>query len=165
MKKRSTKKGPFVYMYDGKRINLRNPKQYMPYVYPFRNLFWSLSQTPRWQGWSGQTLAHHSCSVWLAKASNFKRTELLLPYFLHDAAEVFIGDIPREVKRLSPAIRALERDILIHIFKAYNVSTKYLNDPALKRADEAAFRKELKEVRQREKERKRKEKENEANKL
>jgi hypothetical protein len=74
--------------------------------------------------------------------TNQKRSMLatVLCALIHDAAEIFIGDIPRPVKDLAPQIKLLEKEIMKEILIKFDLWTYFIYfEPVIKAADNLAL--------------------------
>lgn len=59
----------------------------------------SLARTYRYNGQADVTVAQHCINVAYVAATNSQDRNLILQAILHDAAEAYVGDIPRPIKK------------------------------------------------------------------
>ena len=84
-----------------------------PRYFDIEDIAHSLSQLCRFNGHciGTYTVAQHSCIV-----AEYARDEHKLIALMHDAAEAYIGDIPRPLKYLIPDIKKVENWLMTQIF-------------------------------------------------
>jgi hypothetical protein len=117
-----------LYTARGRLVDITNPK--LDDI-DFDDIGLNLGKSYRFSGWHGEdtnggpvrplTVAEHSVLCWALCNKHAERGDdprLLLAILLHDAAEAFIGDIPRPLKREISFIENLEERILRVIFEA-----------------------------------------------
>ncbi len=116
----------------GKKINLFDPDPEQISIY---DIAASLSKICRFGGNINYfyTVAQHSCLVaWLAEP------HLVLPAFLHDAAEAYCGDVIRPLKKMLGAkYDDIEEQMLKAIF--YRFGLNYSDYPLIKEYDDYAL--------------------------
>jgi hypothetical protein len=111
--------GDWIETYTGRKVYPLNPK---PEDFCIEDIAHSLSMLCRFNGHckSYYSVAQHSVFV----SRNLPR-ELALPGLLHDAAEAYIGDFPRPLKKNicwgDLDISDVEDSILMQIFKVFRV--------------------------------------------
>lgn len=88
--------------YSGHYIDVFNPD---PDAIDIRDIAHALSLTARWGGHTKSFYSVGSHSIWVA--ANLP-DEFKLEGLLHDAAEAYIGDMPKPIKRHLPDFNALE---------------------------------------------------------
>ena len=70
---------------------------------------------------SGQCIKFYSVAQHSILASYYVPEELALQALLHDAAETYISDVPRPLKRLLPELVKIEESIIKRIFFKFGV--------------------------------------------
>lgn len=84
----------------------------------------ALSLTCRWGGHCKEfySVAQHSVLV-----ADYLPKELALQGLLHDAAEAYMGDVPRPIKHSIPAFREQEDKVLRVIWDKYGLANKEMD--------------------------------------
>lgn len=139
----------FLETVTGKLVNVVDPK---PEMIDIEDIAWGLSRIPRFAGHTitpiPYSVAQHSVFVAkevnnllihrtdanlevqeaignLEKSSGFNAYEFLLQALLHDAAEVYIGDIPSPVKKhpaIADEIKKIENNLMLCVYDAVGIS-------------------------------------------
>lgn len=94
-------------------------------VISIRDISRSLSQQCRYQG---HTLFHYSVaqhSLYVADYVESINPEFTLEALMHDAAEAYIGDIPRPIKDICPGIRDFEANVEAAVAKKFGLIWPY----------------------------------------
>ena len=79
----------------------------------------SLSKQPRWKG--HMKPEHYSVAEHCYHCSYLVPEEHALAALMHDAAEAYLGDMPRPFKRLMPDFERYEKAMLEAIFQRYSI--------------------------------------------
>lgn len=87
------------------------------------------------------SVAEHSVHV-----ASLVRPELRWAALMHDAAEAFVGDMPKPLKEMLPDYQAIEKRVETVIAKRFRLSTVEMMDPAIKHADRVMLRTEQRQV-------------------
>ena len=116
----------------GRLVDIENPD---PATINIEDIAWGLSRMPRFCGHTitivPYTVAQHSMFVadeveaYLGKELNTKEYQLILKALLHDAAEVYTGDLPSPMKRIAtlrPIIKQIEAKLDHAIYVALGLS-------------------------------------------
>lgn len=129
-------------MLDGKLVDIMDPVQLRPYL-KWSHIKTILQRIERWGCRSAlrRNVYDHSRDV----ASQFTSLRLRKAALLHDAAEAFIGDIPRPIKNIIPLFKLLEGYLQSQIEDVYHLPSGSLTRIEIKRADSAAMLDELNE--------------------
>jgi len=117
-------KDDWVSTYSGQQFWLMNPD---PALVNIRDIAHALSQICRFNGHTKRFLsvAQHCINVVGYMEQKGCSSEACLYGLLHDAAEAYICDLPRPIKRLMPEYNIAEKKILNTIFTALGL--KYPN--------------------------------------
>lgn len=94
------------------------------YSIPIEDIAHSLSRICRFAGHCSRfySVAQHCINVADALHTLTDKPQVALAGLLHDAAEVFIGDIPLPAKRMmGRPVELLEERILAHVYKSHGV--------------------------------------------
>ena len=136
--------GLWIETVSGRVIDLVQPS---PSQIEISDIAWALSRANRFAGNTcGRTPYSVAChSVWVADYvfDQTRSAEIALHALLHDAAEAYMGDIPRPLKKLVPEVHEVEQRLLSAIYEAL-----YLEQPdsvvqgIIERADEQALMRE-----------------------
>jgi hypothetical protein len=96
-----------------------------PKHFDIEDIAHSLAQLARFNGHCVEqyNVAQHSCLI-----AEFANDDLKLEALLHDAAEAYIGDIPRPVKNLFPDLKKLENWLQTQIFANFGLAFPYPRD-------------------------------------
>jgi uncharacterized protein len=103
----------------GEPISLNDlTRQNLPYE-------WLTNKLSRLYRWGGETIsvAYHSVLLHDGVPDHLKKAALL-----HDVAEIWVGEIPRPIKQLSPEIQALEDTMLRKVFEVHDVSFDLMDE-------------------------------------
>lgn len=115
------RKGDFIHTYSGNRFYALDPR---PEDINELDIAHGLAKTCRFSGQCDKyySVAQHSVVMadWLLSHTN--DYELVLWALLHDAAEAYVTDVPRPIKKALPEYRAIEDKILETIAVAYGLS-------------------------------------------
>lgn len=105
---------PFQMSYSGEYFYIDHPDLN---TYDIEDIAHSLSNICRWNGHCRYfySVAEHSIAC-----AEMAPEEYQLEALLHDAAEAYIGDIPKPIKNHFPQIKAVEDKLLERIFRKYN---------------------------------------------
>ena len=129
----------------GRRIDYLDPD---PAQIDIEDIAAGLAALPRWLG---QTLHHglptpysvaqHSCHCCEELREIQIRRRIYVPLalagLLHDAAEAYMGDCPRPLKRqLGAAWDEIEARLAATIFKRFGLDAEWLRHPAIKHVDD-----------------------------
>ena len=133
---------PFIETYTGKKFYFTDPE---PDMIDIRDIAHSLSLQCWFMGHveTFYSVAEHSVAV-----SCIVDTENALAALLHDAAEAYLSDIPRPIKKLLPLYQELEDSILNAIFYKFGLgqdidyNSSYYQD--IKDADNTQLKTEAK---------------------
>lgn len=123
----------------GQAINLLEPD---PDTIDLEDIAQSLSRLCRFNGHTRipYTVAEHSIMVgYLMLYLHPRNREAFLWGLLHDAAEAFIGDIPRPVKRLFSGVREMESRLMKAICKKFGLDYPCPWRESLKQCDNRAL--------------------------
>lgn len=115
---------PYLQTYQGKRIDIQNPK---PDTIDIYDIAMALSRICRFNGHTSQfySVAQHcTYCVKLASTIEPENTPLALACLLHDAAEAYLSDIPSPVKQYLPVYKELEDHLLAVIFDKYGLNSQ-----------------------------------------
>ena len=93
----------------------------------------------------GHCISFYSVAQHCLLVSRLVPDHLRLAALLHDAAEAYIGDMVRPLKRFIPQFREIEHHIEAVIGQHFEVALVPM-DPAIKRADEIALMTEKRDV-------------------
>lgn len=138
-----TDRGPWLETHTGRRFYPLDPR---PEDVELDDIAWHLSRIHRFNGASDVpiTVAEHSIDVMRRYEEHWPATprKELLAVLLHDAAEAYIGDIPRPVKRAldmaAPGVfMAVESAIVEAVYRKFEVP--YPDSNCLKQVDNEAL--------------------------
>lgn len=123
--------GPWVETYSGHMFPIFDPK---PEDVHIEDIAHALSQQCRFQGNTREffSVAQHSLMV-----AHICRRTCALSALLHDAAEAYIGDIPKPLKPHVPAFKAAENGIMWAIDEKFGLG--WPPPPEVKVADNRAL--------------------------
>ena len=118
----------------GKTLNILKPQAELINI---EDIAWALSNQCRFNGHTKifYSVAEHC--TYMARYfghSNFNR-HTVLAALLHDAAEAYIGDITRPVKKLWPEIEKIERRLLWVILEKYGVNVAEVDWTSIEEID------------------------------
>jgi len=111
----------------GTTVDVENPTEDMINI---QDIAWGLSRIPRFAGHTitkvPYSVAQHSIMVMRYIRDNFEdsSSEILMQALLHDAAEVYIGDIPSPIKKLPSireSIKTIENRLMLSIYSKFNL--------------------------------------------
>lgn len=115
---------PMLETVSGELIDLANPD---PASIKINDIAWGLSRIPRFCGHTitevPYSVAQHSIAVANQIPVTDRRIQMLA--LLHDAAEVYTGDIPSPIKRipeLRPILKKIEHELMMAIYTALNIA-------------------------------------------
>lgn len=97
----------------GKWIEPTNPQ---PDDFELEDIAYALARLPRYAGQVDYSVASHSLTL-----ASLVSPENALAALLHDAAEAYLGEIPRSVKHLAPELVALEDSFLRVILGTFGI--------------------------------------------
>lgn len=129
---------PWIRVHSGKRFHLLNPK---PSEMDIQDVAWSLSHQNRFYGHTKRpySTAEHCCRACDIVADEFK-----FPTLMHDAGEVFCGDVSSKLKALLPDYKRIEKRIEEVVAKKWKMPFPF--PPEVKRADLIMLATELRDL-------------------
>lgn len=129
-------RGPWIQTRKGRQFFVFDPR---PDDFDIEEIAWALSMQCRYNGHTKQFMSVAQHSVMVAELSD---PEDALWGLLHDAAEAFIGDMVRPLKRSMPEFVVVENRILSQLAFAYGLEPDM--PASVKRADNVALATEQK---------------------
>ncbi len=107
--------GPVMRTYSGKLVNIMEPD---PATIEIEDIAHSLANLCRFAGHTARfySVAEHSLLM-----SEMVPEHLALQALMHDAAEAYMVDLPRPVKKLFPYYTKLENNLLRVIFQRFGI--------------------------------------------
>ena len=129
---------PFIETYTGKKFYFTDPE---PDMIDIRDIAHSLSLQCRFMGHAETfySVAEHSVAV-----SCIVDTENALAALLHDAAEAYLSDIPRPIKKLLPQYMELEEQVSQAIYSKFFLNVSHESWSDIKDADNTQLKTEAK---------------------
>lgn len=131
--------------YTGKRFDPLNPD---PTLIDIEDIAHALSNICRFGGHSSRfySVAEHSVLVGEALWNLHHDADLALAGLLHDAAEAYLGDVPRPLKYRPEfeAYRQAEYKLELHVIDRFDLKRGF-GDPEIKRVDNAILADEARE--------------------
>lgn len=129
---------PFIETYTGKKFYFTDPE---PDMIDIRDIAHSLSLQCRFMGHveTFYSVAEHSVAV-----SCIVDTENALAALLHDAAEAYLSDIPRPIKKLLPQYMELEEQVSQAIYSKFFLNVSHESWSDIKDADNTQLKTEAK---------------------
>lgn len=127
----------FVRTYTGRKFYPLNPEPDQIDIVDIAN---SLAKICRYAGhlpWM-YSVAEHSIHC-----SHLVKPDIMLEALLHDAAEAYISDLPRPVKRCLPEYKTLETKVEAVIAEKFQLATDVLTHQAVKYVDNKILLKEF----------------------
>lgn len=137
-----------VHLPSGQLFDLERPDQSLINL---RDIASALSRICRWGGRLIQaaefySVAQHSAYVEGVAASWGASKSTQLAALWHDAAEAFIGDVCRPIKRRFPEFKALEAPLVTMIYAELGLGQHDYDADLIKRADNAVCRQEARVI-------------------
>jgi len=129
---------PFIETYTGKKFYFTDPE---PDMIDIRDIAHSLSLQCRFMGHveTFYSVAEHSVAV-----SCIVDKENALAALLHDAAEAYLSDIPRPIKKLLPQYMELEEQVSQAIYSKFFLNVSHESWKDVKDADNTQLKTEAK---------------------
>jgi len=129
---------PFIETYTGKKFYFTDPE---PDMIDIRDIAHSLSLQCRFMGHveTFYSVAEHSVAV-----SCIVDKENALVALLHDAAEAYLSDIPRPIKKLLPQYMELEEQVSQAIYSKFFLNVSHESWKDVKDADNTQLKTEAK---------------------
>lgn len=129
---------PFIETYTGKKFYFTDPE---PDMIDIRDIAHSLSLQCRFMGHveTFYSVAEHSVAV-----SCIVDKENALVALLHDAAEAYLSDIPRPIKKLLPQYMELEEQVSQAIYSKFFLNVSHESWSDIKDADNTQLKTEAK---------------------
>lgn len=130
--------------FQGRMVDVFDPQ---PQDISIADIAWGLSNTVRWGGHASQpiTVAQHSCIVHDILKAEGCGTGTMLSGLMHDAAEAYIGDIPRPIKSRIPQFYQIETKLMWAIEKRFDLIPGGWHMAAVREADNASLHAEWKQ--------------------
>ena len=124
-----SRKGDFFFTYTGVQFWPLDPRPEEIFI---EDIAHALAHTCRWGGQCSEfySVAQHSVLV-----SCYVPAGLALAGLMHDAAEAYIGDVKRPLKRFLPEFQAIEHRLEIVICERFGISEEQIHNEKVKLAD------------------------------
>jgi uncharacterized protein len=113
-----TIRGPTILTYGGKYFNFQDPD---PDSFTIEDIAMGLSNTCRF---AGQTDRFYSVAQHCVHASHRAPSAYAYEALMHDAAEAFVGDMPKPLKEMLPAYKQIENRIHAVIARKFGLPEK-----------------------------------------
>jgi 5'-deoxynucleotidase YfbR-like HD superfamily hydrolase len=140
------RKGDYIGTYTGKQFWPLDPK---PEDVTLMDIAYALSNICRFNGHTKRfySVAEHSLNVEKFLRDRHASPSTILYGLLHDAAEAYVCDIPRPLKRFLSDYKNIETEVIQAIYKAFNLEEPdYFQKKIIKSADNYMLAVEAREL-------------------
>lgn len=131
--------GPTILTADGIYFSFEQPDAGSPFT--LNAIARGLANTCRFGGQCSRFYSVAEHSIWV---SRLVPAELALAGLFHDAAEAFIGDMPKPLKEILPDYKAIEKRVEAGVFPALGLPSTL--PPAVKEADRIMLATEQRQI-------------------
>lgn len=140
----SKRRGDWMQTYTGRQFWPLDPR---PEEVAIEDIARALSMQCRFAGHCAKfySVADHSVRVSM-HAGDLDDPTFALAGLLHDAAEAYVVDVPRPLKRFLPGYKEIEREVARAIEKRFGLPVDIFEDGAIKHWDEVLLATEARDV-------------------